>query len=42
MDVQDIHVGNQLHVCGHPDSLNPAPNPLRDPIAIGVGPAAIP
>ena len=42
MDVQDIHVGNQLHVCAHPDSLNPAPNPLRDPIAIGVGPAAIP
>ena len=42
MDVQDIHVGNQLHVCAHPDSLNPAPNPLRDPVAIGVGPAAIP
>ena len=42
MDVQDIHVGNQLHVCAHPDSINPAPNPLRDPVAIGVGPAAIP
>ena len=43
MDVQDIHVGNQLHVCGgHPDFANPLPNPLRDPVALGVGPAAIP
>ena len=42
MDVQDIHVGNQLHVCAHPDSVNPLPNPLRDPVALGVGPAAIP
>ncbi len=42
MDVQDIHVGNQLHVCAHPDSINPLPNPTRDPVAIGVGPAAIP
>jgi len=42
MDVQDIHVGNQLHVCAHPDSVNPIPNPTRDPVAIGVGPAAIP
>ena len=42
MQVQDIHVGNQLHVSAHPDTVNPAPNPLRDPVAIGVGPAAIP
>jgi len=42
MDVQDIHVGNQLHVSAHPDSVNPLPNPLRDPVALGVGPAAIP
>jgi len=42
MDVQDIHVGNQLHVCAHPDSVNPLPNPLRDPIALGIGGAAIP
>ena len=42
MDVQDIHVGNQLHVCAHPDSLNPLPNPLRDPVALGIGGAAIP
>ena len=42
MDVQDIHVGNQLHVCSHPDQLNPAPNPLRDPVALGIGAAAIP
>jgi len=42
MDVQDIHVGNQLHVCAHPDSVNPIPNPLRDPIALGIGAAAIP
>ena len=42
MDVQDIHVGNQLHVSSHPDTVNPVSNPLRDPVAIGVGPAAIP
>ena len=42
MDVQDIHVGNQLHVCAHPDSINPLPNPTRDPVALGIGPSAIP
>jgi len=42
MDVQDIHVGNQLHVSAHPDSVNPIPNPTRDPVALGIGPSAIP
>ena len=42
MDVQDIHVGNQLHVCSHLDSYNPVTNPTRDPVAIGIGPLAIP
>ena len=35
MEVQDIHVGHQLHVAASPDSLNPLPNPTRDPIALG-------
>ena len=42
MEVQDIHVGHQLHVAASPDSLNPVPNPTRDPIALGVAPATIP
>jgi len=42
MEVQDIHVGHQLHVAASPDSLNPLPNPTRDPIALGVAPATIP
>jgi hypothetical protein len=42
MEVQDIHVGHQLHVAASPDSLNPIPNPTRDPIALGVAPATIP
>ena len=42
MEVQDIHVGHQLHVAASPDSINPLPNPTRDPIALGVAPATIP
>ena len=42
MEVQDIHVGHQLHVSAHPDSVNPIPNPTRDPVALGIGPSAIP
>ena len=42
MEVQDIHVGHQLHVSANPDSLNPIANPTRDPIALGIGPATIP
>ena len=42
MEVQDIHVGHQLHVAASPDSVNPIPNPTRDPIALGVAPATIP
>jgi len=42
MEVQDIHVGHQLHVAASPDSINPIPNPTRDPIALGVAPATIP
>ena len=43
MEVQDIHVGNQLIVSSTPDLgvLPVAPN-VRDPICLGVGPAAIP
>ena len=43
MDVQDIHVGNHLIVSSMADGgVAPfAPN-LRDPVCIGVGPAAIP
>ena len=43
MDVQDIHVGNHLIVSSMADGgLSPfAPN-VRDPVCIGVGPAAIP
>ena len=42
MEVQDIHVGHQLHVSAHPDTVNPIPNPTRDPVALGIGPSAIP
>ena len=42
MEVQDIHVGHQLNVSAHPDSVNPIPNPTRDPVALGIGPSAIP
>ena len=43
MDVQDIHVGNHLIVSSMGDGgVAPfAPN-VRDPVCIGVGPAAIP
>jgi hypothetical protein len=43
MDVQDIHVGNHLIVSSMGDGgVTPfAPN-VRDPVCIGVGPAAIP
>ena len=43
MDVQDIHVGNHLIVSSMADGgVSPfAPN-VRDPVCIGVGPAAIP
>ena len=41
MEVQDIHVGHQLHVSANPDAFNPA-NPTRDPVALGIGPSAIP
>ena len=41
MEVQDIHVGHQLHVSANPDVFNPA-NPSRDPVALGIGPSAIP
>ena len=42
MEVQDIHVGHQLHVSANPDTINPIGNPTRDPIALGIGPAAVP
>ena len=45
MDVQNIHVGSQLHVSASTvDTLIPSPiSPnIRDPIALGIGPAAIP
>ena len=42
MEVQDIHVGHQLHVSANPDSINPIANPTRDPVALGIGPATIP
>jgi len=42
MEVQDIHVGHQLHVAASPDSVNPITNPARDPIALGIAPATIP
>ena len=43
MEVQDVHVGNQLIVSSTPDLgvLPVAPN-VRDPVCLGVGPAAIP
>ena len=43
MDVQNIHVGNQLIVSTAADGgvLPVAPN-VRDPVCLGVGPAAIP
>ena len=43
MDVQNIHVGNHLIVSSMADGgVSPfAPN-VRDPVCIGVGPAAIP
>ena len=42
MDVQDIHVGNQLHVSAAIDSLSPLSPNIRDPICLGIGPATIP
>ena len=44
MEVQDIHVGSQLHVCSTVggEALGVAAPGLRDPTALGVGPAAIP
>ena len=38
MEIQDIHVGHQLHVSAATDSLNPIPNPTRDPTSlVGIG-----
>ena len=42
MEVQDIHVGHQLHVSANPDSVNPIANPTRDPVCLGIGGASIP
>ena len=42
MDVQDIHVGNQLHVSAALDSLSPLSPNVRDPVCLGIGPATIP
>ena len=45
MEVQDIHVGHQLHVSTFTgDSVFPSPlSPnIRDPICLGIGPASIP
>ena len=45
MDIQDIHVGNQLHVStSSVDGLLPSPvSPnIRDPVCLGIGGATIP
>mgnify|MGYP003145221227 CR=1 FL=1 len=44
MEVQDIHVGSQLHVCSTVggEALGVAAPGLRDPICLGIGPASIP
>ena len=42
MEVQDIHVGHQLHVSAALDSLSPLSPNLRDPVCLGIGGATIP
>ena len=42
MEVQDIHVGHQLHVSANPESVLPYSPNIRDPVALGIGPASIP
>ena len=42
MDIQDIHVGNQLHVSAAIDSLSPLSPNIRDPVCLGIGGATIP
>ena len=42
MDIQDIHVGNQLHVSAALDSLSPLSPNIRDPVCLGIGGATIP
>ena len=43
MEIQDIHVGNQLHASSAMGQLSPAITPaVRDPTCLGIGPASIP
>ena len=43
MEIQDIHVGNQLHASSAMGQLSPAITPaVRDPTCLGVGPLSIP
>ena len=44
MEVQDIHVGSQLHVCSSigGEALGVYAPGIRDPISLGIGPASIP
>ena len=43
MEIQDIHVGNQLHASSALGQLSPAITPaVRDPTCLGIGPASIP
>ena len=43
MEIQDIHVGNQLHASSALGQLSPAITPaVRDPTCLGVGPLSIP
>ena len=44
MEVTDIHVGSQLHVCSSVggEALGPYAPGIRDPICLGIGPASIP
>ena len=42
MEIQDIHVGNQLHASSAMGQLSPAITPaVRDPTCLGVGPLSI-
>ena len=42
MDLQDLHVGNQLMVSAATDSLSAFPQPARDPIALNKAGVGIP
>ena len=43
MEIQDIHVGNQLHASSALGQLSPTVTPaVRDPTCLGIGPASIP